>query len=313
MIKIRRLFFCVFVLLCLGSLNVSAADDLFTTMADQWPDACQDLKTQLADIPWLPIVFSEKSVPKFNAPVWKLLWQGILIPVPAVTYNEMYLVRDTTGEVYFFLKNPKGVVLKAVKHLNPPLTDSVLGNMAPQTLAREVDAMKFFFGGPVSNADVMLLGYERTLDDLTCVKKNWQQDGGTAIALLLKSVAPPGELISVYRNVGKYRGWLEYLKEGKSITYRSWILLPKKESFIYEISMSLPLSSPYPHIGVLIGEDFSRVLAPSSAWLKSFNMALSSDSPESWQEFLHVAKEAGFSVESLNKSAENLKIYTPQK
>lgn len=313
MMTIWRLFFCIFFLFCLGGPLVSAADDLSTTLAEQWPDACQELRMQLADIPWLPVVFSEKPVPKFKTPVWKLLWQGIPIPVPAISYNEMYLIQDTTGEVYFFLKNQKGVVLQAIKHLNPPLTKSALGDVAPQTLAKEDKAMKYFFGGPVSNAEVTILGYEKTLDDLTCVKKDWQQEGGTAIALILKSITPLGELVSVYRDVGKYRGWLEYVKMDNSITYRSWILLSKKESFIYEISMTLPLSSPYPHIGVLIGEDFSRVLAPSPAWLKAFNRALSANSPKSWQQFLHVAREAGFSPESLAKSAENLKINHTQK
>lgn len=151
---------------------------------NHWEQRCPQLKARFAQSPDADIMLTPlPELPDTNAPVWKLNWSGMVIPVPALDYTRIAI----SGE-------QRRVLL-------------VTENQQYLSLSIEPAIVKTIAGRQTNTLEVMSHGYTVTPDDLACSDGHLYRQAFTTIALTLKTASDSLDLVAVH----KVPGWQESL------------------------------------------------------------------------------------------------------
>ncbi len=309
--KIFISLFCLVILFC----QQASSETLLSKKAEEWPDACNALKKQYLTASQLYVTFSEKPRPKISGQIWVLKMKGIDIPIPAVSYEHIYIGREIEfgmEEYSIMLISPsQKMYINFFVSKNEPIKDMFafwnMDKSKGEETPEGIEATNVIFGGPVFASDLYLLGNEKTPDDLTCKKEEWIRESRIAVALILKTIGTTG-LEAVYRGVGRYHGMTAKLKGDNKVRYSSPLFFHETPGRIYEVQYAVPQDNQYQDIGLLFGDSLTENIGNPPAWLNALNSALASGDKGTWNSFLAEAEKAGFSTRSIQRSRKSLEL-----
>lgn len=162
-----------------------------------WLQHCPQLKQDVADSPLAAVTFTPlPPMPAAAAPAWKIEWHGLTIPVPALDYSHiglsgkqhafMLITDDSYG---IFTGKPRGF-----EH----------GSAQRQTL------LQALWGPQATLGQVIAYGYTITPEDLDCDSNDLKTQARNAMALSLKTIAGPTDIVAMYQLPGWQLGLLEH-------------------------------------------------------------------------------------------------------
>ncbi len=283
---------------------IAQTSEIPELIAEGWE--CESLRDSLENEPAANLVYSDRPPVPSDLSVWKFDRGGVTVPVPAVAYTDVLVVRpqpETPVLVYFF-KEAEDDSIRTIIGQYPkeePIVDLFSPDSEPTDEGRALTEQ--LFGGPVALETLIDLGYEHRPDDLTCEDDRWQTEVPVGLGLILSSLgAPGGEPQAVYRQDSG--GWLIKSEQDNWVAWQASIL--RSDSYI-DISTILPASHPAANLGLAI--DHSSLASVTEAadrpqWLDVLETAIAEDTEASWEAFASAIEAAQLSDRSVESARE---------
>ena len=230
-------------------------------------------------------------------------WNGIDVILPRIAYKHVYLFKGSDGAYNFRLdagehfrislladKNDRYEDVFAVYHLHDRTT---------QTSAEGIASTTAMFGGPIRYSELMMRAYATTPDDITCCRDRFEEEMGTVVALIMKSIDGPDNIVAAYNGVGRYNGWITEGQRDSRPVYSLNIIPDGDTNNIYSLLYEMSEEAPFHAIPFLVGRADRVDAAPAPGWLAALNFALQKDSDDAWRDYIDAAQEAGLSPKSI--------------
>jgi hypothetical protein len=273
-----------------------------------WAPDCERLKKKSLTNKDVNIVFTKKTNIQNEQAHWTLHWNNIDIPIPTVSYKDIYILPNTKNEYEIWLRTNDGVIISLMVGEDKLFEDVLAQTSRNRELISTPEgilATKKMFGGPVKMSTIMKLGYKNTPDQLKCMEENRFKEYIIASALLMKNAATDN-LVAVYKGIGEYDGWITKSKNENIIEFTINIIADKSSQFLY-IDYRMPEDSKYESLPFCVGSK-KHPIKDTPGWLVSLNNALEMKTNESWKEFIANAKLDGISEKSISKIYKTLNI-----
>lgn len=283
-----RIAACIFLAtLMIGGSPAAADTSRQAESAGDWQARCEELKNNQDSS--LMITFTEKPIIDLSIRHWSLSWNGIDIPIPPVSFKEVYVKRGSHNLPEVTMLTGDGLVLNLLV-----FDDSLAGEASAESVKSQ-DI------GRYRPSESMLLGYRITPKNLTCRLENRADETSLVNALILKGIGRPGKLEAVYRDAGIYSGWIEAERNGGRSRYVVNIIPKDDSEVLYQMNYIMAADSKYISLPFLIGNNRQTYLLPSPAWLPELNAAMSTGAAESWKRYATMARKAGISEKSIQR------------
>ncbi|MBF0383032.1 MAG: hypothetical protein HQL69_18580 [Magnetococcales bacterium] len=318
MLKTKNNLIFIVIFICIIALSVYyktqqaqlfSAEDPINYLQNNWPQACQKIRADLLkESNSLVKATPPPSRPTNPSTNWSFNWNGIQIPLPPISYNELIINRVYKQQGFdIFLTADDGTIISLYNDDNftKPM-ENVFGglqNIDGKPLKEDQDREITYtlFGGPVSIPDIMRPALHQMPQDLTCKSEAWKKEASISIGLILLAVARPFQIETIHEVKGGYEGWIE---KGKTETHTHWkafLYDSKKPDNSWDISMIIPKDSPHLELGLFLVEPTrGGLLAPQNPlWLKQLNQALQHNTPQKWQTLLKTMQTNSFGNKSL--------------
>ncbi len=280
-------------------------------------EKCLLIKKKLVNKDSFNIVFTKKPSMVTSSDYWMLTWNNIDIPIPAIEYGGVYILKKKEGHHELILTAKKGALMV---HLfvssNKQMTDVFATSQVGATTSTTKSTTKSstnagtmatfnMFGGPVRHSDLLILAYNTTPAMIDC-KKMTDKDSGKLLVLILKNRQG---MVAVHKGVGIYAGWLEKRQSinKPTITYGVNIVWNKTPNIFYTIKYLLPTNSSYESLPYLVGEKKLTFKTKSPRWLIALNNALQTPSIKAWKIYISAARNANISEKSIKRLIKNIK------
>jgi hypothetical protein len=162
-----------------------------------WESECNAMRS--SDDPGYAVTYGELPGAE-PATAWAFTYRGVRVALPVAAYDRASVTRGPNGWEATLHDSASHVLAMFLTIPDPPMADvwasaGVGGEVFP-TAEGEV-LTTTLFGGPVTLARLIDLGYQHTPRDLTCAPEAWRTELAAWLVLVLKAVATPaGE---VYR------------------------------------------------------------------------------------------------------------------
>ncbi|MGR3276178.1 hypothetical protein ACSYAD_13805 [Acaryochloris marina NIES-2412] len=272
-----------------------------------WPQHCQKLRQELSQQPGGKITYQPLPKDRASQPSWKLNWYGRQIPIPAIQYTDVLVIRDKDDSSVLLKGQIADQTASVVLSRSPkiePMVDifaEIADSGTAQNSSEGIALTQKLFGGPVSVEQLSDLGYRHTLADITCDKANWQEEVPIALALIIKDIAAPiGPSTSAYNlNPGIL---LASQSESKDKWWSKW----HDEQYDVEVILTLPKDHQQGNLGFALGKADGPVAPNVPVWLGQLETAIANPTQQNWQALRIAFKQAKISDKSIQKIEELL-------
>lgn len=227
--------------------------------ASTWAQHCERLKQRLLAAPQASIVYSplpDKPMPISSA-VWRLDWQGEVIPLPALKYHNIgFLGHADKAE-----ETAPGVMLVT--------RDRQFVSVGQAAALRDVGTKNSLF-------DVLLKEYSLAPADLHCDAAPTGTSRQVAQALNLKAMASPFVITTAHRLSGRRSG---LLRQGRhAMGMRVYDYLFAVAGLPLPVHLRYRLANNISGVGLLAATPNNIDFAPSPDWLAALQAYL--DGPD---------------------------------
>jgi hypothetical protein len=165
--------------------------------ASSW-HGCSELRDRL-EPSTANLTFSKLPAAGPPPPTWRLRAGEVSLAIPEGDY-EILPARSSEQSTTLVLRGAGDRLVLIVRDPpDEPMEDVFLRVGELSSGAAKEDTARLFGGAPTSH-DLEVLGFRHTLADLTCDAAREEQERPIAIALSLKAVEGPGELVSVHHD-----------------------------------------------------------------------------------------------------------------
>jgi len=272
---------------------------------------CQELKKNEVSNSSLKVTFSEK--PEINSDIhhWLLNWNGIDVPLPPIGFREVYVKMGYENQYEVMMVAKDGFTINTIVFENKLSNDMFeeskdendrgSGKTESRVVAKKDRS-------PVRTSDTILLGFQITPGDLSCLKEHQAEEAAKVVALIMKGIARPGELMSVYKGVGVYKGWIEKERSSDYMVYGINIIPNSNQDILYQINYRIPNNSRYYDLPFLTGNNRQKPTSEPPDWLLALNSAIISKSKDFWKRYATLARKAGVSEKSITRVMKNQNI-----
>lgn len=249
---------CLVLILVLLALSESALAAP-SQAASAWDQHCERLKQRVLAAPQASIVYSplpDKPMPTTGA-VWRLDWQGEVIPLPALKYHNIGFLghADTAGGT------APGVMLVT--------RDRQFVSVGRAVALRDVGAKNALF-------DVLLREYSLTPADLHCDVPPTRTSRQVAQALILKAMASPAVITAAHRLSGRRSGLLRQGRHATGMRVYDYLFVVADQPL--PIHLRYRLANNIREVGLLAAGPNNIDFAPSPGWLSALQAYL--DGPD---------------------------------
>lgn len=225
------------------------------------------------------------------APAWAFTYRDVPVAVPVAAYDRANVTRGPNGWEATLHDGTSHILTLFLTISDTPMTDvwasaGVGGEVFPTAEGEVLTAT--LFGGPVTIARLIDLGYQHTPRDLTCAPEAWRTELAAWLVLTLKAVATPGG--DVYR-AQSGPGWV--LATNTDVASRLQRSVPG-EGAITDITVALPAGT----------DPLAYAVAPTEPapdqpeWLAVLEAALADGSDEAVAAAVEAMRAAGLTVSS---------------
>lgn len=280
------------------------------SMASTSNEKCLQLKKKLINKDSFNTIFTQRPSVTTSGQYWMLTWNNIDIPIPAIDYGAVYILKRKGGRHELMLMAKKGgLMVHLFLSNNEQMTDvfasSKIGSTKKTTTSAGIAATINMFGGPVRHSDLLILAYSTTPAMVDC-KKMTDKDSGKLLALVLKG---RGAVVAVYKGVGIYKGWLEKRRSinKPTMTYSVNIVWNKTPNILYTVKYLLPTKSSHESLPYMVGDKNLAFKNKSPQWLMALNNALHTQSIKDWRLYISAARTANISEKSIKRLIKNIK------
>ena len=296
--------------LCLTLIGCGPAPDPQGSLAQAWPDNCQGLKAHLADTPAVNVRFSPLPETIEHPPVWTLRWQGHAVPVPMVAYSKFAISLPGAGVPHggdsVMLLDDTGHGVFLAHHSGfAPMADAFgmvpLGGGELESEQEGVLLTELLWGGPVGLGEMIVRGFEVSLDDIDCRGEHWAAEMAASVGLILKS-AGSGGLSHAYRLSEQPLGWLVREQSEQRQRWMATWLRTDTPDLATGIEVWLPAQAADAELGLLLAAGPIDA-APAPEWLQALQRALDSDARADWETLAAALPAAGFDARSSERLA----------
>ena len=300
----------ILILTVFGIFALTNANETIDHTAN-WRNLCQELKKNGLSNSSLNITFSDKPEIDFYIHRWSLNWNGINVPLPPVDFHEVYVKMGYQNNYEVIMTSKNGFLVHAIVFENKPYSDvyekfkdanDSNSDETEDTIKNNNEKKAF------RTSDVILMGYQITPGDLNCLEKHQTEEAAKAAALLMKGIERPGELISVFKNVGIYKGWIEKERYPDYMGYVVNIIQDDNLDVLYQINYRIPNNSGYHDLPFLIGNDRQKSIPQSPDWLLALSSAFTAKSKDFWERYAALARKAGISEKSIIRVMKNQNV-----
>lgn len=262
-----------------------------------WPRICTQLiKDEAGGASATLLRYSPKPAPASPVAWWILHWQGMAVPVPQDDYRDLLLFGQGKPGAELILRGSQASVALMLS----PLDGAMAEYFPPDQAGKASPSPRAEFPGipPFSSAEAMMEAYGG--DSISCSPDRRRQEIMALAGRPMIRISGPFTRVSVHRDVGKHRGWLESGVSGDG-RQKQWRALglgsPGAPSL--QIEVVVPDTPRYAGIGTLIGVDGAASNSlPPPPWLTALQAALDANSTAAWQTLQRELEKAGFSERS---------------
>ena len=263
---------------------------------------CETFKQEHLSESFLDVTFSPKPRASGENRFWVLAWNGIDIILPCIAYEHVYLFKGSDGEYNFRLEAGGYFQISLFANKNDRYEDvfSVynLHDRTTETSAEGIAATKAMFGGPIRHSELMMRAYASTTKDITCCLEKAEEERGTVVALIMKSIDRP-DIVAAYKGVGRHDGWITESEADGRMEYALNIVAGREAPSVFQVIYEMPAQAPWRPVPFLVGNVDRRAAAPGPGWVAALNRALRENSNEAWRGYLGAARQAGLSPKSI--------------
>lgn len=276
---------------------------------NDWPVRCQQLKQELAQVPGMDVRFTPMPEPDPMISTWSLDLFGLSIPLPAVEYQAVFVYRNPADSppniILLGQHRSSNDVQVTINHL--PMDDRyedlfaaapVSGSPVASEAGREWTTR--LFGGPVTHAGLVLLGFQHDPAELTCELERWETEIPISIGLIVKSVGSPAALRAVHPTPAEPPGWITRSQAGEATR---WDLTVPSPGQGLMVSISVPTDSPLGEIGHLYFLQGAPQHPERPAWIDLLVGAIAADRDASrWNDLADALHTEGMSSASVERT-----------
>ena len=313
MTKIGFLTTCISlgVLLCSCSTTSETRSDCEEYYRFRNGMPCEAFKQAHLSASGLNVTFSPKPKASGGNNFWVLAWNGIDVILPRTAYEHVYFFKGEDNRYNFRLVAADHFQVNLLANTNDRYEDvfavSDLHNRTIETTAEGIAATRAMFGGAVRYSELMMRAYASTPEDITCCEKKYEQEMGTVVALIMKSIDRPDSLVAAYKGVGRHSGWITESASDGQVEYALNIVPGRDAKNVFHVIYEMSEKAPFHAVPFLVGRVESAAAAPPPGWLAALNHALQEDANEGWRRYIDAAREAGLSPKSIELVEEMLR------
>jgi len=305
---------CIFgcVLLCACSTAPGQRSGCIETYRFRNAMPCETFKQENLSESFLNVTFTEGPTVSGANSFWILTWNGIDVPLPRTAYEHVYFFKGSDSEYNFRLDAGEHIQISLLADRNDLYEDVfAVWNMhdrTTETSAEGIASTKAMFGGPIRYSELMMRAYATTPDDVTCCLDRFEEETGTVVALIMKSIDGPDNIVAAYNGVGRYGGWItEGQRDGRT-AYALNIVPERDAANLYHLLYEMSENAPFHAVPFLVGRVDGLAAAPPPSWLAALNLALQEDSNQAWRKYIDAARKAGLSAKSIQIVEEMLPL-----
>ncbi len=271
-------------------------------IAATWEMMCFDEKKTLSaigDAAYLTLS-ERKSPPQRVDEVWMLNIDSYKIPIPAIDYLDVTLVKgdDLTAPMIILSDDLRGINITISRDQLASFTKKHERNDIEQLLDRLADqkyrAQKRRPVDTESAADMLAFALNHTPEDVACTPKNWAKEWKIQMSLSAKLLLPNlGDKQWVYPIPNAKYGWIV---ESPLPGAHSWgVSVPRKNhsNQFYTFNYKIGGGSKYQYIGAYVGTGQVPV-KPQPAWLKHLERLLNAGRFTPSRELETALRKAGY-------------------
>lgn len=305
-IKIMLSFF--FASIFFYSHNLALAQEIKPT----WEVDCKKLKSMHLTNPRVNIKFSKTpGIDEINT-VWILKWADIDILVPKTKVTDVFVSKGHASAFDLLLVTNDGIKILAGV-LPDKSTDDIFKRLDVEnnTIESPLDSRSLtheIYGGPVRISQISLFGFTVTPENLFCQDNSYIEEAGISVALILKNIESSGKLLSVYKNIGAYNGWIEKQRFKNHFEYTLNIIPDSGKELLCQVSYIIPDGSAHKDLPFWVGAIDKHKIKKNPEWLDALNLALQNKTENNWKEYAAIALKNGISDKSIAQTLKNLNI-----
>lgn len=266
--------------------STAMASALQWTHAKHWEQHCAQLQDRFAKSPVTDVTITPlPKLPASDAPVWKLNWHGLAVPIPALPYTHIAIMGDHHA------------VLLATDNQQYVHIGFALALAMPDPTPKFIQSL---WGDDTSMLDFLVFEYTVTPDDLSCTKEHLRQQARTAMALILKTTAGPADFVAAHRIPGWTTGLLKYGHTGEGLGIHDYLLKGKAREMPSHVRYALTEHhTNQRRAALLLARPGKADFTQGPEWLRQLQKWLNHPSDSRLCNLTDALRQAGFDADDI--------------
>ncbi|HET7268191.1 MAG TPA: hypothetical protein VFJ15_08785 [Oleiagrimonas sp.] len=252
------------------------------------------MKAKFAEFPAAFVTYAPLPVlPAGGMDAWKLNWNGLIVPIPALPYIR-FSVSGDDHEVVLGTADHQYVFVSRAHEIGP----------SHGIQARKRDTGNAASATPASVFDIIAHGFAVTPDDLHCSATHAEEQARVAMALVLKTIASPARIVAAHEVAGWRTGLLKYGHGSSGTDFYVYLLQRDADEDPYDVRYRVATASDTRRAVLSLAHPRHAVYADAPTWLAALQGYLDAPLPETRCALAASLDEAGFAERDVRRLAQ---------